>query len=71
MTAEHCPGILAALGAWISHLKGDPELVCDPFAERARRIWQTAGRDGVAEAMFGPRGIFAAAWKGDPNDLAA
>lgn len=64
-----CPSILAALGAWLSHLRGDDGLISDPFEKQGRAIWQSEGRGGVVEAMFGPRGVFSAMWSGAGDDL--
>lgn len=68
---ESCPSLLGALGGWLVHLGGDPQLVSDPFKDQARAIWQTEGRAGVAEAMFGQRGVFAATWTATDDDLKA
>jgi fructuronate reductase len=66
---ESCPAILAALGAWLSHLRGDDGLISDPFEKQGRAIWQSEGRDGVVDAFFGPRGVFSATWFGAGDDL--
>lgn len=64
-----CPGLLTAMGAWLAHLRGDPALVSDPFAEQARGLWQAAGEEKFAEAMFGAQGPFAASCPADAFDL--
>ena len=68
---ESCPGLLEAIGAWLSHLGSDPLLVSDPLKERARAIWEAEGREGIVEAMFGNRGLFAQIWTANEHDLRA
>lgn len=65
-----CPAILAALAAWLRHVRGDARPVDDPWAERLAGLWREAGREGIAAALFGDRGLFAQHWRADPSTLA-
>lgn len=59
---KSCPVTLRALAAWIVHVRGDCGPVDDPMREDLAALWQSAGADGVVDALFGPAGIFAAIW---------
>ncbi|MEO6715697.1 MAG: mannitol dehydrogenase family protein [Novosphingobium sp.] len=65
-----CPALLAALAAWLTHTSGANGTVDDPMAATFSRLWSEAGRAGVASALFGPRGLFAANWIADEAELA-
>jgi fructuronate reductase len=54
-----CPETLAALAAWLIHVRGQVE---DPRAAELTAAWASAGRDGIVEAMFGERGLLAGHW---------
>lgn len=64
------PATLQALAAWLRHVRGDVRLVDDPQAEALARLWQSSGREGIVEALFGAEGLFAATWQARPADLA-
>ena len=57
-----CPITLQALAAWIVHMRGDRDPVDDPLRDEIAALWQSAGTDGIVEALFGPGGLFAATW---------
>ena len=65
------PALLAALGAWLRHLRGDRDPVNDPLAAELKALWHGAGQEQVAAALFGQGGRFAANWQADPAALAA
>lgn len=72
---QPCPAILAAIAAWMRHVRGDNVAlwgaVDDPRADQLADIWHAEGQAGVATAMFGPNGLFASTWAARPDDLAA
>ena len=65
-----CPTILSALAAWIVHVRGDARPVDDPMAAELATLWTQAGKDGIAAALFGPRGRFGTSWQANDADLA-
>jgi fructuronate reductase len=65
-----CPAILEALAAWLRHVRGDVRPVDDPMARRLAGLWSEAGAGGVADALFGPQGLFAHSWQADDTALA-
>jgi len=54
---RECPAILAALAAWLRHVRGDARPVDDPRAEVLAGLWRSAGRAGIAAAVLGPGGL--------------
>ncbi|QDH33336.1 mannitol dehydrogenase family protein [Porphyrobacter sp. YT40] len=66
-----CPATLEALAAWCRHVRGDVRSVDDPQAATLAALWQTHGPEGMASALFGEGGQFAATWKASPGALAA
>ena len=60
-----CPAILAALAAWLRHVRGDAREVDDPLAARLAELWRTEGSAGIVPALFGNNGLFAAHWTAD------
>ncbi len=64
-----CPATLQALAAWICHVRGDRRAVDDPQAHALAALWQTHGREGIAEALFGANGMFTATWQAAATDL--
>lgn len=64
---QSCPAILAAMGAWLRHLRGDNGPVDDP---RAAELQAAARTDDPARAIFGPGGILASTWHPGETDLA-
>jgi fructuronate reductase len=67
---ERCPAILAALAAWLRHVRGDARPVDDPMAAQLAGSWAEVGAHGIANAMFGARGLFARSWQADEATLA-
>lgn len=67
---EDCPAILAGLGAWLRHLRGDNGPVDDPMADALAGAWR-AGREGVVDAVLGERGLIASAWRPTVADKTA
>lgn len=62
---RRCPAILAALGAWLKHVRGNDN-VSDPLAEQLRDALQSKG----CENLFAPGGLMAGEWQPDAEDLA-
>lgn len=67
---EQCPATLAALAAWLRHVRGDDGPVDDPLSARLAALWRTEGEGGIVAALFGPAGLFAATWVATANDSA-
>lgn len=68
---RQCPALLAALAAWILHVRSDRHAVDDPMADHLAHMWRTAGRAGISRALFGGDGPFAHSWTADAGALAA
>lgn len=68
---RECPATLAALAAWCRHVRGDARPVDDPQADRLAALWQGHGSAGIAAALFGEGGRFAATWTASPEALAS
>lgn len=54
-----CPALLRSLAAWVVHIRGDANKVEDPMADKLAAIWQEAGAQNIASALFGAEGLFA------------
>ena len=67
---RQCPAILEALAAWIMHIRGDDHVVDDPMRDYLRELWKSEGSAGIANALFGQKGTFAAVWTGTADDIA-
>jgi fructuronate reductase len=67
---EQCLAILAALGAWLRHVRGDNGAVDDPLADKLRSAWNGADLAAAARALFAPRGVLGGGWQPDEGDLA-
>jgi fructuronate reductase len=67
---ERCPAILAALAAWLRHVRGDARPVDDPMAAQLAGLWTAVGAPGIAAALFGSHGLFARSWQADEATLA-
>ena len=65
-----CEALLTALGAWIAYVRGDRFEVQDPMAAELAQLWRGTGQAGIAAALFGASGRFAAHWRAPPADLA-
>jgi fructuronate reductase len=61
-----CPAILAGLGAWLRHIRGDNGPVEDPMADTLKATWDAAGADGIVAALFCANGLMASNWT--PSD---
>lgn len=68
---ERCPAILAALGAWLRHLRGDGAPVDDPRTGELGAVVRATGLRQAASAIFGAQGLMASGWRPDEADLAA
>lgn len=70
-----CPAILAGIGAWLRHVRGDNSArwgaVDDPIADTLKAKWDEAGAQNVALAVFGGNGPLAGIWTPDSADLVA
>jgi fructuronate reductase len=66
---RECAAILAGLGAWLRHVRGDNAAswgaVDDPLAAAMQAAWSAAGEAGIVDAMFGAKGLVATAWLPD------
>jgi fructuronate reductase len=67
---RRCPAILAALGAWLRHIRGDGRKVDDPLAEALQRTWQGTDLAGVAATLFAAGGLLGGTWLPDADDIA-
>ena len=52
---RQCPAILAAMAAWLRHIRGDNGPVVDPMAETLKATWDAANADTIVAALFSPR----------------
>jgi fructuronate reductase len=64
------PVILAAIAAWLRHVRGDNSPVDDPLAGRFAELWATHDPRGVVLALFGAQGLFGAVWQADEGEIA-
>jgi fructuronate reductase len=69
-SAQTCPSILTALGAWLCHIRGDNGVVDDPMAEKLKSIWEETGLEGIVSALFGTDSPMASGWKPTAADEA-
>lgn len=63
------PATLQALAAWMRHVRGDVRAVDDPQAEPLAALWKDKGAAGIAAALFGSGGLFAATWVASSDEL--
>lgn len=63
---RQCPAILAAVGAWLRHVRGDNGMVDDPLALELKAQWETTGEAGIVEVLFGEYGPLKSEWH--PSD---
>lgn len=68
---ERCPAILAALGAWLRHVRGDQRPVDDPLAARLAQAWNVGNARDAALDLLGPDGPLGGTWIPTEHDLAA
>jgi fructuronate reductase len=64
------PVILAAIAAWLRHVRGDNGPVDDPLAERFAELWATQDARGVIQTLFGAQGMFGAIWQAGEGEIA-
>jgi fructuronate reductase len=64
-----CPMLLAAIAAWLTHVRGDKHPVDDPLADALASLWASAGSEGIAEAVFGADGLLASDWRPRPGQI--
>ena len=69
-----CPAILAALAAWLRHIRGDNLAqwgpVNDPRAAELAAAWARHGAEGIVTALFGEGGLIASPWRPTAQDRA-
>lgn len=65
-----CHAHLLALAAWIDFATGDKGGADDPMGASLRALRSSVGREGIAAALFGERGLFAQAWRAPQPALA-
>lgn len=66
---RQCPAILEAIAAWILHIRGTTDIVDDPMRDTFKALWQTAGEDHIAAALFDSDGQFGSYWEAREEDL--
>lgn len=63
---RNCPAIMAALAAWLRHLRGDnvgrAGAVADPRSAELQALWATGSAHDVVHALFGLAGLMAGGW---------
>ena len=65
---RQCPAILAAIGAWLGHIRGDNGAVDDPLSSKLKTLWDEKGRDGIIDAIFSKVGLLASEWRPTDSD---
>lgn len=68
---QRCPAILAALGAWLRHVRGDQRPVDDPLAARLAQAWEAGTAKAAALDLLGAEGPLGGIWTPSEDDLAA
>lgn len=68
---QRCPAILAALGAWLRHVRGDQRPVDDPLAARLAQAWDGRSARDAALDLLGEGGPLGGIWTPGEEDLAA
>lgn len=63
-----CPAIIAALAAWLRHVRGNARTVEDPMAEDLATLWRQHGSEGIVDALFGASGLLAGPGRPTPQD---
>ena len=64
-----CPALVAAVAAWMKHLRGDNGPITDPRGDELAAILTKAGAHDAARAFFGDGGVFAGDWRAAPEAL--
>ncbi|MEY2926436.1 MAG: hypothetical protein RL367_913 [Pseudomonadota bacterium] len=67
---RQCPAILTAIGAWLGHIRERNGPVDDPIADVLKAQWNSAGRDGIVDTLFGEGGLLASQWVPRATDKA-
>lgn len=69
-----CPAIMAALAAWLRHIRGDNRhragLLADPLAPALQSLWDRDNADNVVNGLFGVDGLLAGHWLPTPATMA-
>jgi fructuronate reductase len=68
---QRCPAILAALGAWLRHVRGDQRPVDDPLAARLAQAWESGSAKAAALDLLGEGGPLGGTWTPTGDDFAA
>jgi fructuronate reductase len=68
---RQCQAILAALAAWVRHIRGLTNPVDDPLAQALQAVWQGQDFRSAVTALFTPGGLMAGAWSPSAADLDA
>lgn len=68
---QRCPAILAALGAWLRHVRGDQRPVDDPLAARLAQAWEGGTAKAAALDLLGAEGPLGGTWTPHESDLTA
>lgn len=70
-----CPAILAGIGAWLRHVRGDNAArwgaVDDPMSAILKAKWDEAGAQNIVLAIFSGNGPLSGIWAPGTADLAA
>jgi fructuronate reductase len=64
-----CPAILATIGAWVCHIRGDNGIVDDPLAEQFKYLWNNNEVDSIIPKLFGSDGLLRSNWIPSATDL--
>ena len=70
LRGRECPGLLAAISAWIAHLRGANGLVDDPLADSLCAVAQHGSDAEVAARLFTGDGLLAGFWNPQGEALA-
>lgn len=68
---RRCPSILAALKAWLRHLRGANGRVDDPLGESLGALVANLSDRDAATALFAPGGLLGGTWTPTEADLSA
>lgn len=68
---QRAPAILAALGAWLRHVRGDQRPVDDPLAARLAQAWDGGSARAAALDLLGEGGPLGGIWIPTEDDFAA
>jgi fructuronate reductase len=65
---QQCPAILAAIAAWLRHIRGDNGSVDDPMAAILKAVWDAEGKDGIVAKLLASGGLMASDWVPSNSD---